>query len=84
LSGANLWKPAEDSAFLFLLYRIYVRQTIEAGLKDSEDGRTVDVQEVRKKFGLAEKFLNMMTRLYGSSLKNRTGLFIASSLIKLT
>jgi predicted transcriptional regulator len=34
------------------MYRIYVRQAIEAGLKDSDAGRTVDVMEVRKKFGL--------------------------------
>ena len=35
-----------------LMYRIYVREAIEAGLKDSDQGRTVDVAEVRKKFGL--------------------------------
>jgi len=35
-----------------LMYQIYVRQAIEAGLKDSDDGRTVDVNEVRKRFGL--------------------------------
>jgi predicted transcriptional regulator len=35
-----------------LMYRIYVREAIEAGLKDSDQGRTVDVTEVRKKFGL--------------------------------
>ena len=34
-----------------LMHRIYVRQTIEAGIKDSDEGRTVDVKEVRKKFG---------------------------------
>lgn len=37
-----------------LMYRIYVRQAIEAGIKDSDAGRTVDVREVRKKFGLPE------------------------------
>jgi hypothetical protein len=36
-----------------LMYRIYVRQAIEAGLKDSNEGRTVDVKEVRKQFGLS-------------------------------
>ena len=36
-----------------LMYEIYVRQAIEAGLADSEAGRTLDVQEVRAKFGLA-------------------------------
>ncbi|MCB2146691.1 MAG: hypothetical protein KQI81_09475 [Deltaproteobacteria bacterium] len=35
-----------------VMYRIYVRQAIDAGLIDSDDGRTVDVKEVRKKFGL--------------------------------
>lgn len=35
-----------------LMYRIYVREAIEAGIKDSEEGRTVDVKEVRKRFGL--------------------------------
>jgi hypothetical protein len=35
-----------------LMYRIYVRQAIEAGIKDSDQGRTVDVKEVRKRFGL--------------------------------
>ena len=35
-----------------VMYRIYVRETVEAGIKDSDAGRTVDVKEVRKKFGL--------------------------------
>lgn len=35
-----------------IMYRIYVRQAIEAGLTDSDHGRTVDVKEVRKRFGL--------------------------------
>jgi hypothetical protein len=37
-----------------LMYQIYVRQTIEAGINDSKEGRTVDVKEVRKKFGLTK------------------------------
>ena len=37
-----------------LMYQIYVRQTIETGIKDSDEGRTVDVKEVRKRFGLTE------------------------------
>ncbi len=36
-----------------LMYEIYVRQAIEAGLTDSDAGRTLDVKEVRAKFGLA-------------------------------
>jgi len=35
-----------------LMYRIYVRQAIETGLKDSDAGRTVDVKKVRKRFEL--------------------------------
>ena len=37
-----------------LIYRIYVREAIEAGLKDAQEGRTVPVEEVRRQFGLAE------------------------------
>ncbi len=35
-----------------LMHEIYVRQSIEAGLADSNAGRTVDVAEVREKFRL--------------------------------
>jgi hypothetical protein len=35
-----------------VMYRIYVRQAIEAGVKDSDECRTIDVKEVRKRFGL--------------------------------
>ncbi len=35
-----------------VMYRIYVRQAIDAGIKDSDEGRTVDVMEVRRRFGL--------------------------------
>lgn len=37
-----------------LMYQIYVRQAIEAGLKDSDEGRTFEVKEVRKRFGLTK------------------------------
>jgi hypothetical protein len=37
-----------------VMYRIYVRQSIESGLKDVERGATSHVREVRKKFGLPE------------------------------
>jgi hypothetical protein len=37
-----------------LMYRIYVREAIEAGVKDSDEGRTIDVKEVRKRFGLVQ------------------------------
>ena len=42
----------EDATWDDLMYRIYVRQAIEDGLEDSEAGRTLDVKEVRSRFGL--------------------------------
>ncbi len=44
----------EDSTWEDLMHRIYVRQAIEAGLKDSEAGRVVEVEEVRSRFNLPE------------------------------
>jgi len=44
----------ENATWDDLMYRIYVHQTIEAGLKDSDAGHTIDVKEVRKRFGLTE------------------------------
>ncbi|HWM90053.1 MAG TPA: hypothetical protein VN493_04745 [Thermoanaerobaculia bacterium] len=40
----------EDATWDDLMYRIYVRQKIEAGLRDSDAGRTVEVSEVRARF----------------------------------
>ena len=37
-----------------LMYEIYVRQTIEAGLADSDAGRTEPVRAVRWRFNLPE------------------------------
>lgn len=45
-------KLPPDATWDDLMYEIYVRQTIEAGLEDSKAGRTTDVKEVRAKFGL--------------------------------
>jgi len=42
----------DDATWDDLMHRIYVRQSIEAGLRDSEAGRTIDVTELRKKLGL--------------------------------
>ena len=42
----------ENATWDDLMYKIYVRQSIEAGLEDSKAGRTIDVEEVRAKFGL--------------------------------
>jgi hypothetical protein len=36
-----------------LLYEIYVRKSIEAGIADSQVGRVIDVTEVRAKLGLS-------------------------------
>ena len=48
----NLLKDIpEDATWDDLMYRIYVRQAIEAGIKDSDAGRTMDVKEVRARFG---------------------------------
>lgn len=43
----------EDASWDDLMYRIYVRQAIDAGWEDSEAGRTVEVKAVRAKFGLS-------------------------------
>jgi hypothetical protein len=42
----------EDASWEDLQYQIYVRQAIEAGLKDSEEGRSVPLAEARRRFGL--------------------------------
>ncbi len=45
-------KLPDSASWEDLMYQIYVRQAIEAGLRDSDEGRTVDVKEVRKRFEL--------------------------------
>ncbi|OOP56944.1 MAG: hypothetical protein AYP45_06435 [Candidatus Brocadia carolinensis] len=47
-------KLPENSTWEDLMHEIYVRQSIEAGLADSEAGRTKAVETVRKKFGLSK------------------------------
>ena len=42
----------EDATWEDLQYEIYFRQAVEAGLKDSREGRTVPLVEVRRRFGL--------------------------------
>ena len=37
-----------------LIHKIYVREVIKKGLEDSKSGRTKDVAEIRKKYGLPE------------------------------
>ena len=41
-----------DATWEDLMYLIYVRQAIVAGLDDSDAGRTIDVKEVRDRLGL--------------------------------
>jgi len=43
----------EDATWDDLTYQIYVRQAIEARLKDSEAGQTIDVKKARARFGLS-------------------------------
>ncbi len=47
-------KLPENSTWDDLIYEIYVRQVIEKGLSDSKAGRTKDVKDIRKKYGLSE------------------------------
>ncbi|NQU20699.1 MAG: hypothetical protein HQ567_05400 [Candidatus Nealsonbacteria bacterium] len=35
-----------------VMYRVYVRQCIEAGIEDADAGQVVDVDEVRRQFGV--------------------------------
>jgi len=49
-----LEKLPDNATWDDLMYQIYVRQTIEAGLEDNEVGQTIDVKEVRNKFGLSK------------------------------
>ena len=44
----------ENSTWDDLMHEIYVRQSIEKGLADSEAGRTTNVEEIREKFGLSK------------------------------
>jgi hypothetical protein len=42
----------DDLTWDDLVHEIYLRQSIEAGLADSEAGKVVEASEVRKQFGL--------------------------------
>ncbi len=44
----------DDASWEDLIYRLYVRQSIEAGLRDAEAGNVESVDDVRKSFGLPE------------------------------
>ena len=43
----------ESATWDDLMYRIYVRQCIDAGVADADANRVVSVEEVRHRFGLA-------------------------------
>jgi predicted transcriptional regulator len=42
----------DDATWEDLIYRLYVREAIEAGIRDADAGRVVDVSEVRAEYGL--------------------------------
>jgi hypothetical protein len=42
----------DDLTWDQLMHEIYVRQSIEAGLADSNAGKAVEVEKVRERFGL--------------------------------
>ncbi len=42
----------DDATWDDVMYRIYVRQCIDAGIQDADAGRVVEVDEVRRRFGL--------------------------------
>ena len=42
----------ENATWKTFRYEVYVRQAIEAGLKDSREGWTVALAEARRRFGL--------------------------------
>ncbi len=44
----------DDANWDDLMYKIYVRQSIERGLKDSEAGQTVSHEDIKKKYQLAK------------------------------
>jgi hypothetical protein len=45
-------KLSDDATWDDLMYEIYVRLAIERGLRDSDEGRVLDVDQVRANFGL--------------------------------
>ncbi|NJL39706.1 MAG: hypothetical protein HC840_15780 [Leptolyngbyaceae cyanobacterium RM2_2_4] len=47
-------KLSDNATWDDLMYEIYVRQAVEAGLADSEAGRVTSVEQVRQRFGLPE------------------------------
>jgi DNA-binding transcriptional regulator YiaG len=48
-----LEKLPDDLTWDDLMHEIYVRQSIEAGLADSQEGKAIEVSELRERFGLS-------------------------------
>jgi hypothetical protein len=42
----------DDATWDDLMYEIYVRQAIDAGIQDSESGNVSPIDDVRREFGL--------------------------------
>ena len=42
----------EEATWDDVMHRIYVRQCIDAGIRDADQGKVMDVDEVRRRFGL--------------------------------
>ncbi len=47
-------RMADDATWDDLLYEIYVRQSVEAGLEDIRTGRLLSTDEVKQKLGLPQ------------------------------
>ena len=41
-----------DATWDDVMYRVYVRQCVDAGIRDADAGEVVDVDDVRRRFGL--------------------------------
>jgi len=51
-SRALLDRMPENATWGDLMREIFVRQVIEEGLANSDAGRTIDVSEIRRRYGL--------------------------------
>ncbi|CDM93257.1 MAG: hypothetical protein ABWU13_22390 [Limnospira maxima] len=52
----------DNSTWDDLMYSIYVRQMVEAGIADSENGKVTAVEDVRKKFSFPSVGCNAASR----------------------
>ena len=51
----NLLKDLpEDADWDDVMYKVYVRQSIEQGLKDSKEGRVISHEEIKKRYQQAK------------------------------